>query len=78
MAVKFSSKDACPAFTSNALWEFMKQYQYLWGAAFIVVGLFLALFGLKLFGIAIVVITTFVTCFLLLLAFYSLFLSDDT
>lgn len=56
----------------------MKQYQYLWGAAFIVAGLFLALFGLKLFGIAIFLITAFATTFILLLAFYSLFLSDNT
>lgn len=78
LMVTFSSKDVCPSFTTNALWDFMQQYSYLWGAVFIVMGLFLCIFGLKLFEIAIFIITAFATTFILLLGFYSIFLTDDT
>ena len=78
MIVTFSSKDACPSFTSNALWDFLKDYNYLWGAVFILGGIFLCFLGRKLFGVAIFVITVFVSIFLLLLLFYTVFLSENT
>lgn len=62
----------------NALWIFLEKYQYLWGAVFIVIGLFLCLFGRKLFKPAIFIIGLTGSIFLLMLMFYSIFLSNNT
>ena len=78
LIITFSSKDVCPAFTSNALWDFLQDYEWLWGACFIVVGIFLCFFGRKLFGAAIFIISAITATFALLLIFYSLFLSENT
>jgi hypothetical protein len=76
--VTFSSKDVCPAFSSNALWDLLQEYQYLWGAVFIAGGIFLCFFGRKLFAVAIFMITAFAAVFLILLGFYTFFLQEDT
>ena len=76
--MSFSSKDVCPSYTLNALWEFLEKYQEIWGAIFILGGIFLCFFGRKLFAVAIFMICAFATTFLILLFFYALFLEDDT
>jgi len=78
LLVTFSSKDVCPSWTSNALWDFLNSIKWVWGIVFILGGIFLCFFGRKLFGIAIFIICAFVTVFLILLFFYSIFLEDDT
>ena len=40
---------ACPIYTYNALVQFVLEYKYLWGSVFILMGVFLAFFGRKLF-----------------------------
>ena len=54
------------------------QYKYLWGTAFIVVGLFLAFLGRKLFTVAVFVVATIIVAGVILVIFYSTFLSDKT
>lgn len=69
---------ACPVWTVNGLWTFLEQYYWLWGAIFIVVGVFLTFFGRKLF-LAAVFIAAFVLTSLLFLAIcYGTFLSDNS
>ena len=68
----------CPSYTLNALWEFLEKYQEVWGAIFILGGIFLCFLGRKLFAVAIFMVCAFATTFLILLFFYALFLSDDT
>ena len=50
----------------------------VWGAIFILGGIFLCFLGRKLFAVAIFMVCAFATTFLILLFFYALFLSDDT
>jgi len=76
--VSFSSKKACPSFSTNAMWIFLEDYNWLWGIFFVVGGIFLCLLGRKAFVAAIFIITAFATAFLIMLAFYSLFLRDTT
>ena len=76
--VTFSSKDVCPSFTTNALWVFLSKFDWLWGACYMLGGVFLCFFGRKLFIAAIFIITAFATCFLIMLLFYSTLLRDDT
>ena len=76
--VSFSSKAACPKISTNAIWVFLNNYDWLWGVFFIIMGLFLCFFGRKAFVAAIVLISAFATCFLIMLFFYSVFLKGVT
>lgn len=62
----------------NALWEFLGQYSWLWGAVFIVLGGFLCFLGRKLFSFTLFCIGTLITCAVILLVFYGTFLNDKT
>ena len=73
-----TSKQVCSTFDLNALWIFLEEYDYLWGALFIVGGIFLAFFGRKLFKGAIFVCTALIVVFVILLLFYTTFLKDTT
>lgn len=73
-----TSKNSCAVYSLNSLWAWLQEYYYLWGAAFIIVGFFLALFGQKLFSATLFIIGTLVTVCLIWLLFYSTFLSSST
>lgn len=73
-----TSKDVCPSFDLNALWDFLEEYDYLWGAMFILGGIFLTFFGRKLWKAAIFMVTTVLVVFAILLLFYTTFLEDTT
>jgi len=51
-------------------------YKWLWGSVFIVMGCFLAFFGRKLFTAALFIVAAVVFSGLILIIFYSTFLSD--
>lgn len=70
----FEGAQACPLFTISALTEFLYEYRYIFGAVLILVGLFLGLFGRKLWVLAIFLISTFLTMAVILLVFYTTFL----
>lgn len=53
-------------------------YKYLWGSLFIVVGIFLAFLGRKLFNVAVFIIAAVVSAGLILIIFYSTFLEKKT
>lgn len=69
---------ACPVFTVNALFQFIDQYWWIFGPAFIAVGVFFALLGFKLFQAALFIVATIVVSGLILFVFYSTFLEDNT
>ena len=69
---------ACPLFTFNALSQFIQKFKYLFGTIFILIGLFLAFLGRKLFSAAIFIVAAIVVTGLILIVFYSTFLSDNT
>lgn len=73
-----TSNYACPVFTMNALIQFIDEYKFIFGFTFIGVGLFMGIFGFKLFQIALFIVTTIVVSFLIMFIFYATFLSDNT
>jgi len=73
-----TSKQVCATFDLNALWEFMEDYDYLWGVLLIVGGIFLGFFGVYVFNASVFVITTLLVVFGILLLFYTTFLEDTT
>lgn len=56
----------------------MQEYSWLWGIILIAIGIPLCLLGRKLFSITLFLIGTLVTMTLILLLFYSTFLTDKT
>jgi len=72
------SKANCSIYSLNALWTFMQEYSWLWGAILMVIGVPLCLLGRKLFSLTLFLIGTLVTMTLILLLFYSTFLTDKT
>ena len=74
----FTGAAACPLFTISAIWEFLAKFSWLWGAFFIVAGIFLGLFGRKLWVAAIFLITFFIFSSGILLLFYTTFLRSNT
>ena len=73
-----TSSEVCASFDLNALWDFMDEYYYIWGACFIIGGIFLGFFGRKLFKAAIFMVTTLIVVTVILLIFYTTFLKDTT
>jgi len=69
---------ACPIFTMNALIQFIDEYKFIFGFAFIGVGIFMGILGFKLFQVALFIVTTIAIAFLILFIFYATFLSDNT
>jgi hypothetical protein len=68
----------CSVYSLNALWAWMNTYSWLWGIILIVIGIPLCLFGRKLFSATLFLIGTLLTVTVILLLFYSTFLSDKT
>lgn len=77
-STSISAADACPVFTVNGLWTFLEQYDWLWGAVFIVLGVFLTFLGRKLFLAAVFIASFFLTGLLFLAICYGTFLSDNS
>ena len=74
----FSSSSACSSFSINAIWDFFGSLKWLWGALFIVAGVFLAFMGRKLFVAAIFLATVLATLSLIMIVFYGTFLKSNT
>ncbi len=73
-----TSSTACPIFTFNALIQFIQDFKYIFGPIFIVIGLFLAILGRKLFSAAIFIVGALIVTGFILMIFYSTFLADNT
>jgi len=71
-----TSKNNCAVYQMNALFAWLDQYKWLWGACAIVIGFFIGLFGQKLFSLTLFIIGTLSTVCLVWLLFYSTFLSS--
>ena len=74
----FSASSACSSFSINAIWDFFGSLKWLWGALFIVGGVFLAFMGRKLFVAAIFLATVLATVSLIMILFYGTFLKSNT
>jgi hypothetical protein len=62
----------------NAFIQFVDQYAWMFGTGFIVIGLFLAFLGRKLFNVAVFIVTTMIVTGLILFIFYATFLESNT
>jgi len=62
----------------NAFIQFIDTYKAFWGAAFIILGVFLAFFGRYLLKVAVFIAGTVLITFLILVIFYATFLSNNT
>lgn len=69
---------ACPVFTVNGLVQYIEQYKFIFGPAFMAAGLFLALLGYKVFQAALFMVITLFVAFLVLFLCYATFLYDET
>jgi len=61
--LKYKSNKGCPLFTFDKFQSFLNEYNWLWGAAFVVGGLFLAFFGNKALNFVIFLVTATVFFF---------------
>lgn len=73
-----TSYEACPVFTYNALIQFIQDYKYIFGFIFIGIGIFLGFFGRKIINAAVFIVVALIVTGLILIIFYSTFLSDNT
>lgn len=75
---ELTSPLGCSVFSTNALWSWLQEYYWLWGAIFIIIGLFLAFFGHQIFSVTLFIIGTLVTVAVIWLLFYTTFLTENT
>lgn len=73
-----TNSESCPVYTYNALVQYIAKFKYLWGSIFILLGVFLAFFGRKLFTFALFIVAAMITVGVILIIFYSTFLADTT
>lgn len=76
--VTVTGKSMCPAYTINALVDFVDEYYYIFGTVAILGGVFFLFLGRKLFMVALALIGVVATVFIVLIIFYSTFLRTDT
>jgi hypothetical protein len=76
--VSFHSFDACPAFDSSFIWDFLYDYRFLWGIVFVIMGAFINFYGRKMIEPTTFFMTFVLITLLLLLVIYSMFLRHGT
>lgn len=69
-----TSTYGCPLYTYNALVQFVLNNKWLFGSIFVVIGLFLAFAGRKLFNVAVFIIGAVIAIGVILVIFYSTFM----
>ena len=72
--VSMYSRDACPAFDANSLWAFAEEYKFVWGAIYVVIGLFVNFFGRVMIKPTTFFLSFVVLTFVQLFVLYSLFM----
>lgn len=72
------SSNACAVFTLDGILRFLQKYWYFVGPAMILIGIFFAFFGFKLFQAALFVIASIAVSGLIMYIMYSTFLQDDS
>ena len=70
MVLKYASKSGCPVFSYDKFMMFINKYYYLWGAALIAAGVFVAFFGNNLVNGVIMLVSSILVW---LLASYGIF-----
>ena len=66
----------CAVFKMSKFFAFMKKYYYLWGAVFIVIGIFFTFFGNKFVNAVIYIIGTLACFFIVSVLFFDIFMKD--
>jgi hypothetical protein len=74
--ITMKSKYGCPVTSINAIWTFLSQYSYLFGAIMIAAGVLIAFAGRKMFKPVICFIGTIATAGVVMMLLYSLFLGN--
>ena len=72
--IAYRHSKGCPVFTVGKFFAFMSQYVYIWGAALIVLGIFLAFFGNKFVNVMIYLVATLASFLAVSALFFSLFM----
>ena len=72
--LSYLHETGCPVFTLGQFTQFIEKYYYLWGAALIVLGIFLAFFGNKFVNVVIFLVVALGVFVLLGSLFFYLFL----
>ena len=73
--LSYKGKSGCPKFSMSKFWAFMQKYYFLWGAALILVGIFLAFFGNKFVNAVIYLVATIAVTIIGGLIFFNLLMS---
>lgn len=71
------AKEACPALDINEIWTFLNKYYVLWGACFVLIGVFLNFFGRKMIDPATFILAFLTSTFALALILYTLFFEHE-
>jgi hypothetical protein len=64
--------------TISSAWTYIYEYRYVYGAVFILVGLFLGLLGRKVFVVSIFLAAAFISLLIILYVYYAMFLTNTT
>lgn len=76
MELNYRSNKGCAIFEMNKFFRFMNKYYYLWGAGFILLGIFLAFFGNKFVDAVIFIFGAIVTFLVIASVLFQLFMKN--
>lgn len=76
--VEIISPYGCAALSVNEIWTFLAQYEYYFGAFFIVIGFLLCFFGRRMIKPSVCIAGFLTTIFATLLFFYTIWLNQST
>jgi len=72
------SENACTSFSPSLICDFVAKYEFLFVPVFIIMGLFVCFFGLKMFRPTLFIAATCASFFLLLIFFFAVFVNYTT
>lgn len=75
--VTMTSRDGCPLFQIDYIYDFLNKYKVLWGVLFILVGLGVNFFGRVSIKPTVFTLTFIFVTFILLLFMYSVFMDSQ-
>jgi hypothetical protein len=73
-----NSEYACTSFSPSLIWSFVGKYEFLFVPVFIIMGLFVCFFGLKMFRPTLFIAATVACFFALLVFFFAVFVTYTT
>jgi hypothetical protein len=73
-----TSEEACPVYSVSELTDWLEKFKYLWGAVFIAIGIFLCIWGKKIFSGSVYIISVLGIVTLMMLLFYNKIFAHNT